>query len=269
MLVVADEVPLRVGGKRRLSRAREPEEDRDAPGLVDVRGAVHREHALEREPVVHDCEDRLLDLARVEGAADDDLDARRVEADERLGARRVLVGIRGDGRRVEDERLRLHVLELVVRRVDEERLREEGMPRRLGDHADGDAVRAVGAGERVDDVDIAFAQPRRDLLAKSLEVILRDLRVDVAPPDAVLRARFADDELVLGRAAGVLTRVHDERAALGEPRVAARERVLVELGRRGVPVDAPSHGDPVLNELVPIRNDRDHSAPSYATLVRT
>jgi hypothetical protein len=35
-----------------------------------------------------------------------------------------------------------------------------------------------------------------------------------------------------------------------------------------VPEDVPTHNDSVLGELVPIGNDRDHSASSYATLVR-
>ena len=99
-------------------------------------------------------------------------------------------------------------------------------------------------------------------------MLLGDLGVDVAPPDPILGARLADDELVLGRAARVLAGVDDERPALGEARLAARERVLVELRGRRVPEDVPAHGDPVLGELVPIGNDRDHSAPSYATLVR-
>ena len=164
---------------------------------------------------------------------------------------------------------RLHLVELLVRRVDEERLREERVPGALADHAHGDAMRRVGAGERVDDVDVALAQARRHLVAQPLEVLLGDLGVDVSPPDPRLGARLAHDELVLGRAPRVLAGVDDERAALGEPGLASRERVLVELRGRRVPVDVPAHGDPVLDELVPIGNDRDHSAPSYATLVRT
>ena len=131
-------------------------------------------------------------------------------------------------------------------------------------HADRDAVRGIGAGEGVDDVDVALAQARGDLLAQPLEALLGDLGVDVAPPDPLLGARLADDELVLGRAAGVLAGVDDERPALGEPRVAARERVLVELRGRRVPEDVPAHRDPVLRELVPIGNDRDHEASCYA-----
>ena len=125
-------------------------------------------------------------------------------------------------------------------------------------------MRRVGAGERVHDVDVALAQPVRDLLAQPLEVVLRDVGVDVAPPDARLGAGLADDELVLGRAARVLAGVDHERSALGEPSVAARERVLVQLRRGRVPEDVPSNGDSVLGELVPIGNDRDHETSCYA-----
>jgi hypothetical protein len=99
---------------------------------------------------------------------------------------------------VEHEGLGLHVLELLVGGVDEERLREQRVPRALSDHAHGDAVRGIGAGERVDDVDVPFAEACRDLLAETLEVLLRHLCVDVAPPDPRRGARLAHDELVLG-----------------------------------------------------------------------
>ena len=164
---------------------------------------------------------------------------------------------------MQHERLRLHLVELVVGRVDEERLREERVPGALGDHADGEAVRRIGARERVDHVDVALAQARGDLLAEALVVLLRDLRVDVAPPDPPLGAGLADHELVLGRAAGVLAGVDDEGAAFGETCLAARKGVLVELRGRRMPEDVPAYGDTVLSELVPIGNDRDHKSASY------
>ena len=79
-------------------------------------------------------------------------------------------------------------------------------------------VLRVGARERVDDVEVARREVRRDLLAQAVEALLRELLVDVAPPDAVLGAGLAHDELVLRRAARVAAGVDDERAALGEPR---------------------------------------------------
>src|SRR6186713_376231 len=83
-LVVADEMALRVGRQRRLPGARETEEHGHPTLVVDVGRAVHREHALERQAVVHHREDRLLDLARVVRAPDEHLGARRVETHERL-----------------------------------------------------------------------------------------------------------------------------------------------------------------------------------------
>ena len=165
---------------------------------------------------------------------------------------------------MEDERLGLHPLELVVRRVDEERLREERMPGALGKHANRDSVGGIRSRKGVDDVDVALAQTSGDLLAEMLEALLGDLGIDVSPPDSRLGARLADDELVLGRAARVLPGVDDERTALGEARVAARQRMLVELRCRRMPEDVPAHRHPVLCELVPIGNDRDHEASCYA-----
>jgi hypothetical protein len=248
VLVVADQRPLGVGRERRLPRPGEAEEDRDVVVVADVRGAVHREDARERKPVVHQREDRLLDLARVERAADQHLLPRRVQDDERPRARPVRLRVGLEAGRVQHERVGLEAAQLVLGRVDEHRPREERVVRAGRDDADGDALLRVGARERVDDVDVAAAEVRRHLLAQTLEVLLRDLRVDVAPPDPLLRARLTDDELVLRRAARVLARVDRERAALGDAGIAARERVLVQLRRRRVPVDGAGGFDPVDRE---------------------
>ena len=69
-----------------------------------------------------------------------------------------------------------------------------------------------GARERVDHVDVALAQARRDLLAEPVVVLLGDLGVDLPPPDPRLGAGLADDELVLRRAPGVGARADHERA---------------------------------------------------------
>ena len=138
--------------------------------------------------------------------------------------------------------------ELLLGRLDEERLREERVPGAVGDDAHGEPVLRVGARERVHDVEIAAVEVGRDLVAQALEVLLRDLLVDVAPPDAALGAGLAHDELVLRRAARVAAGVDDERAALGEPRVALGERVLVEHRGRRLPVDAGARAQPVVVE---------------------
>src|SRR5262249_31054891 len=65
VLVVADEGTSRIGGKRRLAGAREAEEDGDVAGFAHVRAAVHRQRIPQRQDVIHNGEDRLLDLTGV------------------------------------------------------------------------------------------------------------------------------------------------------------------------------------------------------------
>src|SRR5581483_4087866 len=220
VLVVADQRPLRIGGEGRLAGTRQPEEDRHAAVVVDVRRAVHGKDALERKLVVHQREDRLLDLAAVEGPADQNLLARRVQDDEHAGSRPVFLRVRRHLRGVEDERVGLEALQLGRARLDEHRPREQGVVRPIGDHADGHAVRRVGPGVRVDDVDVARVQVRDELRAQPVEVLLVERLVDRPPPDALLRFRLPHDELVLGRAPREAPRVDDERTALGEPALA-------------------------------------------------
>src|SRR5687768_18081316 len=108
---------------------------------------MHGQYAFERQAVVHDREDGLLDLARVLGTADQDLAARGVKHDEGLAARSVLLGLRAERGSVEDERLRLEIGQLRLARLDEERLGKKGMPRRVADDPHADAMRGVGPGE--------------------------------------------------------------------------------------------------------------------------
>ena len=170
----------------------------------------------------------------------------------------VLLGARGDRRSVQDERVRLERLERLFVGVDEERLCEERVPGALRDDADGDSVPGIGAGIRVHDVDVFLLQAGDDLVAQTLERLLRERGVHLRPPDALFRLGLADDELVLRRATRVDAGVDDERASLGEAALAAGECVRVELRRRRVPVDATADVDAVLAEPLAAWDDRDH-----------
>ena len=159
-----------------------------------------------------------------------------------------VVGVGLEPGRVQDERLRLELAQLLLARVDEHRPGEERVVRMVRDDTDGDPMPRIGARERVDDIEVAAAEVRDGLLAQPIEVLLGDLGVDVAPPDPVLRARLADDELVLRRAAGVLAGVHIERATLGDPPLSALDRVVVEERGRRVPMDGLRRLDAMLSQ---------------------
>src|SRR3990170_2924140 len=186
-----------------------------------------------------------------------------MEADERAAACPVLLGHRRDRRRVENERVRLQLFELAVGGIDEERFREQRVPRALGDHTHGDPVRRVRAGERIDDVHVALAQTCGDLLPQPLEGALGDLRIHVTPPDPALGAGLTDDELVLRRAPRVGPRVDHEGTAFSESRLTPSERVRVELRGRGLPVDPPAYGDSVPREGAAVGNRRDHGSSFF------
>ena len=245
VLVVADQRPFGVGGERRLAGAGEPEEDRHTAVVVDVGRAVHREDTLQREPVVHHREDRLLDLARVERAADEHLGAARVQDDEGAATGAVLRGIGLHRRCVENERVGLEGFELLGGRIDEHRLREQRVVRPVGDHPHRDAMGGVGAGERIDHVQVLPLEMVDDFLAQSVEMLLGERLVDRAPPDAAFGSRFLDHELVLRRAAGEVARVDAQRPAFGQAALTALEGMRVEQRRGWLPVDAALGVQPV------------------------
>ena len=210
MLVVADEQALRVGGEGGLARAGQAEEDGGVLALhVGVGRAVHRGDALQGQVVVHHGEHALLHLAAVPGVQDDLLTARDVEDDGGLGVETQLLVVfdLGLGRGVDHE-VRLEVRLLLGGGLDEHVAHEVRLPGDLHDEADGHAGVLVRAAEGVDDVE-ALVRERvlRDLLYRRPGLLRGGVVVVFIgvgrPPDGVLGVFVHDDELVLGRAAGV------------------------------------------------------------------
>ena len=119
---------------------------------------------------------------------------------------------------------------------DEEVTREQAVPGVLGDDADGEPVAAVGAGVTVLHEQLGAAQRRQHVLVQAVEVLDRHRPVRAAPGDVMLARRFPDDELVVRRAAGVMTGSADQRAFSGQQPFATADGLLVEHGRTQVPV---------------------------------
>ena len=241
VLVVADEMALRVGGERRLARAGEAEEQRRRAGLFVGRGrAVHREHAALRREVVRDREDALLHLAGVFGAEDDELLVLEAEVDARRRGHAGREPVRGKAPALKMTKSRLaEAREFLLRRADQHGVHEERVIRPRADDADLDAILRVPAGEAVEAVEpLAGVEVIERALAVDLEGVRVARDVHRAPPDVVLRVGMLDDALVLGRAAGLGAGVGDERAVLRDARVFLEaDRVLVERARREVVVD--------------------------------
>ena len=114
---------------------------------------------------------------------------------------------------------------------------EDAGPGRLGVDAQRAAMRLGGPDEAVLAVQVAVLAVGHEAGPQALVVRLRDRPVDGAPPDLRLARRLGDDELVLGRPAGVLAGADDERAVGGDQTLAVADRVLVQLGDRQVRAD--------------------------------
>ena len=114
---------------------------------------------------------------------------------------------------------------------------ERHVPRIGQDVADAQAVRRVGAAVEVLHEEVGKrVQVRLHVAEERREVLGREGLVDLAPVHVTLGARLPDDELVVGRAAGVRRRDGDERTHVGEAALAAADRRLDELGGDEVPV---------------------------------
>ncbi len=148
---------------------------------------------------------------------------------------------------MQDGEVRREVAQRVRLRTDEHVAREQAVPRAFGDHADVQPMLGVRAGVEILHEDVAVLEIGGGQRAQMREGGLVRRAVHRAPPDVVAARRLVDDELVVGRAAGVGARLHGERAALRDGAQAAADRLLVERFRPEVPVHPP-----VVDEAVPV-----------------
>ena len=194
-----------------------------------------------------------------------------MQDDERRAAGAVLVRICLDNRGVEDQRVGLEIVQLLLRGLDEERLREERVPGAVSDQANAEPVRRIGARERVDDVEVLMLEKRRDFVPEPLELPFAELLVDGAPPNSILRPRLPDEKFVLRRTPRVTPGVDDERAALRQPALVSPQRVRVEDRGRGMNVHAAAGIDSMLAEIdTSLGSDRHcHAAFSFPVAQKT
>ena len=227
-----------VGRQRRLAGAGQAEEERRVARLADVGRAVHREHALLGQVVVHHREHRLLQLAGVARAADEDHALGEVEHDEGARARAVLCRVGAEFRRVQHREVRIEGRQLRRLGADEHVPHERHVPRARTDVAHREAVLGIGAAvEILDEQLVLHIQILAHVLEERVELRLGERLIDLAPVDVLLGRGVLHHELVVGRAAGVRRGDGDERAHVGELALVTANRGLDQHGRDEIPVD--------------------------------
>ena len=242
---------MRIGRKRGLAGAGEAEEDCRPSVVAHIDRAVHGQHVARRHEVVHDGEDRLLALAGVGRAADQHQAPGEIEQHHGLGVGPVGLGARLEAGRLDDGELRLVAGQFPIRRRDEQVAREQAVPGELRDHADRQAVVAIGAGMAVLDEHLLALEIGDHAPVDVVEDLRRDRAVDRAPPDVRRGRRLLHDVLVVGRAPGMGAGHGDQRPAFGDLRLAAPHRLLVESGPAVVPMGSGDVADAVPLQSVP------------------
>ena len=179
---------------------------------------------------------RLLHLARVPGAADQDQLLAEVDDDEGAGAGAVPRGIGLELGRVQHGEAGTELRQLRRHGPDEHVAHEERVPRVRRDEPHRNPVGRVGAAEEVLDEDLVGIEVAPHVLVQPLEGRRLQPRV-LLPPDPVGAARLLDDELVLGRATGVGGGDGAEGAAIGQHALAPGDGVLDQRGGSEIGVD--------------------------------
>ena len=227
MLVVADKRTVGGRRKRRLAGARQAEEDRGVAVLADIGRAVHRQHAALRQDVVQIGEDGLLDLAGIARPGDEDRAPGEIAGDDRRRAHAIALGLGLESGHGDDRQPVLAAAVCRLGRQTQQVADEKRVPGKLGEDLDVDLMLLVRARHQVLDEELLAAHMVEDVCAQALEGLSRDRRIGV-PVHRRLGRRFANDELVLGRAAGVVTRVDHQGAVAGQFPFAAVESQTVK-----------------------------------------
>src|SRR5712692_3690336 len=141
-----------------------------------------------------------------------------------------MLRIRVDRWQRNDGEVGLEAEQVVRGRADEEVAREQAVPGELGDNADVQAVPRIGAGEHVLGVDVVARAELIHAPQQPFEARARDGLVARVPPDGTLAGGLFDEELVLGRPAGVAPGFGGQGARGYDRGLISAYRVLVEHG---------------------------------------
>ncbi len=144
---------------------------------------------------------------------------------------------------VDDGELGLEAGQVGGLRADQKGADEEVVPGELVDHPDPDPVLGLRAAVEVgDEQGLLLSQRGHEIGLQGGEMVARH-RLVVVPPDGGFGLGVADDELVVGGAAGMRAGSHDERAVLREQALAAADGLLDERGGSEIPVKLGFGGD--------------------------
>ena len=214
MFVIADQNPRRVRRKRGLAGARKPEEHGRIDRIADrmVGRTMHRHHALFRQQIVQQGENRLLVLAGVSRIPDQNQASVEVERDHRFAARAVPRRVGLERRAVDHRPVRAETGQFGGIGPAQKMPDEQAMPSHFRHHPHVNPVDRIGPGEQILDKIIPALHVAKHIFLQPIKRTRRHRRI-VLPPDCVLDRSGADHKLVLRRPPGELPGFTQKRAA--------------------------------------------------------
>ena len=258
MFIIADQRAAGVGGKRGLAGAGQAEENGGVAGGADVGRAVHRHHTLQRQQIVEDGEDRLLHLAGIGGAADQDGLAFEIHHHHGFAAAAVAGRIGLEAGQIDDGVFGHERRQIGQFRAHQQGADEQAVPGIFGDHAHLHPVFGLAAAKEILHEQVALALQRGfEIGLDGSELLRRDALV-LVPPDGAIGGGIAHDELVVGAAAGVLAGFHHERAMFRQQALAALYGEFHQRAGEQVPVQGGGRGETLLNKAMGGHNGRRH-----------
>ena len=140
-----------------------------------------------------------------------------------------------EARQVDDGVFRREAGKFVCGGADQQGADEQVVPGALVDDAHIDAMFGLRTAEQVGDIErVLFAQRLEEIRLERGEMFRSHAAIGLAPPHRRFGFGIADDELVLGAAAGMLAGLDDQRAVLRQYAFAVADRRLDQ--RRGAEI---------------------------------
>ena len=204
MLVVTDQVTVRVGRQGGLAGAGQAEEQAGLAGLADVGGTVHRQHVFFRQQEVLDREHGFFHFAGIVHTCQQNFALGKVDHHGAVRVGAVALGNTLEVGGVEDLPFLL-VRGVVAFRADKQVLTEQVLPGGFGGHFHRQVVLGIGTDVDVRNKRILFSDVGFNPVPESVELVGVKRAVDRAPVDIVSGAGLLDDVTVHGRPTGAIT----------------------------------------------------------------
>ena len=148
---------------------------------------MHWHDALRRKQEIEEAEHRLLHLAGISGAADQDDLLLKVDRDHRLAPAAVTRRVRFEARQVDDQIFRLEIRQLVGFGADKQGADEQIVPGQLVDDPDADPVLGLRPAIEVGHEQFVLAAERFEkIVMQPVERFAVHRDIGLAPPDGAL-----------------------------------------------------------------------------------